>query len=650
MSVEPAPDQVIDGRYRILSRVGSGGMADVWCAEDLQLGRRVALKLLHRRFAQDAEFVERFRREASAAGGLQHPNVVQVYDRGETEGTSYIAMEYLDGRSLKRIVEEDAPLEAGRAIDLVSQVLRAARFAHKRGIIHRDLKPHNVIVLETNPSDPTARAAHADREIAKVTDFGIARAGASDMTETGSIMGTAQYLSPEQAQGHAVSAASDLYSVGIILYELLTGRVPFTGDSAVTIALKQVSEPPVPPGQLNPAISPQLEAVVMRALEKDPARRFADADEFLAALEDARHGTGTTVAFTDPTEATQIVQPSAAFAPVAYESTTYAAPAPPVEENRRRWWPALLIGLLVAAVVVAVLLLAGGKDVTVPSVVGASESDAKVALSQRGLSSDTTQRQSERPEGTVIGQDPGAGTEVDEGSTVTLVVSSGPGRETIPALRGKPANAATQELEELGFAVTRREQPDPDIGENRVIETVPGAGEEVRRGSEIELVVSSGPERVAVPGVVGKDREDARGDLEGAGLKVSVREQESDKEAGTVLAQDPAAGRSVKLGTTVTITVAKAPEEVEIPDVAGETREAATEALSAAGFTVRTREQEVDQPDGDGVVLSYRPTGKAKKGSRVTITVGSFNPDLNPDPEPTDPGPTTTPEQGTPTP
>src|SRR5919197_3723936 len=253
-------DTVIDERYRVLNRIGSGGMADVYCAEDTQLGRRVALKLLYSRFAEDQEFVERFRREASAAAGLQHPNVVQVYDRGEWDGTYYIAMEFLEGRSLKQIIREEGPLDPDRAIDIVIQVLRAERFAHKRGIVHRDIKPHNVIV------DDEGRA--------KVTDFGIARAGASDMTETGSIMGTAQYLSPEQAQGQPVDARSDLYAIGVMLYELLTGVVPFDGESPVTIALKQVSEAPVPPLQRNPAVTPALDAVVRRALRKDPAQRY----------------------------------------------------------------------------------------------------------------------------------------------------------------------------------------------------------------------------------------------------------------------------------------------------------------------------------------------------------------------------------------
>jgi serine/threonine-protein kinase len=267
---EVADNTLVDSRYRIVRRIGSGGMADVYCAEDTHLGRQVALKVLHRRFAQDQEFVERFRREASAAAGLQHPNVVNVFDRGRHDGTYYIAMEHLEGRTLKEIVESEAPLAQERVVDFGLQILQAAGFAHRHGVIHRDFKPHNVIV------DEQARA--------KVTDFGIARAGASEMTETGSIMGTAQYLSPEQAQGHAVTATSDLYSIGVMLYEMLAGRLPFEGESAVSIALKHLSEPPTPISQLRPDVHPALESVVMAALAKDPARRWESAEDFAAAM------------------------------------------------------------------------------------------------------------------------------------------------------------------------------------------------------------------------------------------------------------------------------------------------------------------------------------------------------------------------------
>ncbi len=267
-------DTMIDGRYRVVKRLGSGGMADVFRAHDTQLGREVAVKVLYSRFAEDAQFVERFKREASSAAGLSHPSIVGVFDRGEWDGTYYIAMELIEGRTLKDVIRERGPAPPEAATDIVTQILRALRFAHQRGVVHRDIKPQNVLV------DAEGRV--------KVTDFGIARAGASDMTETGSIMGTAQYLSPEQAQGRPVDARSDLYSVGVVLYEMLTGRVPFDAESPVTVALKQVSEAPIPPRELEPSIPPALEAVVLRALEKEPARRFADADEFIRALEAAR--------------------------------------------------------------------------------------------------------------------------------------------------------------------------------------------------------------------------------------------------------------------------------------------------------------------------------------------------------------------------
>ena len=266
---------MIDGRYRAEKRLGAGGMAEVWCAEDEVLGRRVALKLMGGRFAEDPEFRERFRREAQAAAGMQHPNIVGVYDRSEWDGTPYIAMELVDGKTLKELVTERGPLPPDVAVGLTEQVLRALGYAHRRGIVHRDVKPQNVII---------------DRDgQAKVADFGIARAGdTSEMTQAGAIVGTMQYLSPEQAEGHPVDRRADLYSVGIVLYELLTGRVPFDGEAPISIAIKQINERPVPPGQLQPGIPPALEAVVLRALEKDPARRYQSAEEFIAALEAAR--------------------------------------------------------------------------------------------------------------------------------------------------------------------------------------------------------------------------------------------------------------------------------------------------------------------------------------------------------------------------
>jgi eukaryotic-like serine/threonine-protein kinase len=601
-----ASETIVDGRYRVLNKLGSGGMADVYCAEDLQLGREVALKVLHSRFAADQEFVERFRREASSAAGLQHQHVVSVYDRGNWHGTYYIAMEYLRGRSLKQIVQQHAPLMPDDAIDLTIQVLRAARFAHRRGIIHRDLKPHNVIV------DDEGRA--------KVTDFGIARAGASDMTQTGSIMGTAQYLSPEQAQGHHVDERSDLYSIGIILYELLTGRVPFEGESAVTIALKQVNEHPAPPSAFNAEVTPELEAVVMRAMEKDPARRFPDADAFIAALEHVRTG--------------------------APASAVHAAPVIVEEEEPRRWWIWTLLVLLVAGAIAAGVLLLGGSDTkTVPDVVGADVASAETRLREDGFSTDTEQRNSEQPEGEVLSTDPEAGEEAEEGSTVVLTVSAGPGTADVPDVEGVSRETARQRLRDAGFDITERDESSADIPAGRAIRTSPPAGTEQEKGATVTLLLSTGPEQVSVPDVVGDPFDEARADLERAGFVVSRRDQVTDdEEPGTVLKQSPGAGQDVDKGATVTLSVAKEPRTVEVPDVTGETQTDAVTRLSQDGFEIATQDREVDSPDGDGVVVEQSPaSGRADRGSTVTIVIGRFNPALNPE------GQTTTTAPATPT-
>lgn len=615
-------DTVVDGRYKIVSRIGSGGMADVWCAEDLQLGRQVALKLLHRRFAEDPDFVERFRREASSAAGLQHPHVVSVYDRGEWDGTYYIAMELLQGETLKELIVREAPLENERAIALTIQILRAARFAHKRGIVHRDLKPHNVIV------DPEGRA--------KVTDFGIARAGASDMTETGSIMGTAQYLSPEQAQGHAVSGQSDLYAIGIILYEMLTGSVPFDGDTAVTIALKQVSEPPVPPSHLNPNVTPALEAVVGRALEKEPAARFADADEFIAALEAVRDGSAVVDG-----------SPTSAFAPVAVEGELAPVTEPPPD---RRWWLWATLGaVLVAGAVLAAILLTRAETRTVADVTGADVASAARRLRNDGFKPVVERVRNERARDEVIGQDPQPGVELEVGSEVTLTVSDGPGTRAIPDVEGRTRAQARKLLREAGFRVLERREASDDVPEGRVIRTVPIVGQEVAVGAPVTLVVSSGPEQVRVPNLRGKDVDDAREALQALGLTADVTREESDTaDPGTVLSQKPAAGSTVDAGAAVVLVVAEEPEDVEVPDVVGKDESEASGALASAGLKVNITERDVDRPSQDGMVQSQspKPGARLERGQEVTVVVGRFEPDLDPDPdtETTPDQPQTTPE------
>jgi beta-lactam-binding protein with PASTA domain len=601
---------VIDGRYRVSARLGSGGMADVYLAHDTLLGRQVALKLLHRRFAEDQEFVERFRREASSAAGLSHPNVVAVFDRGEWDGTYYIAMEYLPGRSLKAVVREHGPLSPQDATDIVVQILLAARFAHRRGIIHRDIKPHNVIL------DEEGRA--------KVTDFGIARAGASDMTLTGSIMGTAQYLSPEQAQGHAVKETSDLYAVGVVLYELLTGSVPFEGESAVSIALKQVSVEPIPPSRLNPEVGPALDAVVMRALAKDPSARFASADEFIAALQQAREG----------------IAPAPAPAPNGPPDTAAALLVPPpasgdqsppaaARRRRRALWAAAGVAALaiIAALVLLFLLPPDAGRVTVPDLAGETQSAAVASLKREGLVPVSSLAANARvPSGLVVGTTPPRGTVVKKGSRVSLVVSSGPGVLALPNVNNKKRDEAVKILRENGFQPTVQSQSSDTVAKGVVTSTDPAAGIEVQVGSPVTVFVSSGPQEVSVPGVTGESQAAATATLAAAGLKVIASKREvGEPAAGTVISQSPSAGSQLKVGGQVAIVVAQALNQIAVPSVVGQSEAQAVAALASAGFTSSTVTRTVTDPSKVGTVVQQSPAAghKLKKGAVVTIAVGA---------------------------
>ncbi len=611
---------VIDGRYRVAARLGSGGMADVYLAHDTLLGRQVALKLLHHRFSEDQEFVERFRREASSAAGLSHPNVVAVFDRGEWDGTYYIAMEYLPGRSLKAVVREHGPLAPPDAIDIVVQILLAVRFAHRRGIIHRDIKPHNVIL------DEEGRA--------KVTDFGIARAGASDMTLTGSIMGTAQYLSPEQAQGHAVSETSDLYAVGVVLYELLTGGVPFEGESAVSIALKQVSVEPTPPSERNPTVGPALEAVVMRSLAKDPIARFASADEFIAALQQARQGIA-------PPPAINGV-PSSSLGPnSAAALLTLSLPAgdpPPADADaaatgrRRRalWIAGAVAALAIAAAVLLLVLLSPSKAgrVTVPELAGQTQSVAVASLKRAGLVPVVTLAANARvASGEVIGTTPPRGTVVKSGSAVSVVVSSGPGIVALPNVYNKKSDEATKILREKGFQPTTQSQSSNTVAKGLVISTDPSADTEVQVGGPVTVLVSSGPQEVSVPEVTGESQANATATLAAAGLKETVVKREvAEPAAGTVISQTPSASSQLRLGGQVTIVVAQALKQVPVPSVVGQSEAQAMNALSSAGYTPHSVSRTVTDPAKVGIVLQQSPAAghKLAKGASVTIAVGAL--------------------------
>jgi eukaryotic-like serine/threonine-protein kinase len=635
---DPVPNTMVDGRYRVLSRLGSGGMADVFLAEDQQLGRKVALKLLHHRFAEDPDFVERFRREAQAAAGLQHPNVVSVYDRGTFDDTYYIAMEYLPGRSLKQLIRQEAPLDPLRAIDITIQILKAARFAHRRGVIHRDLKPHNVIVDDSG---------HA-----KVTDFGIARAGASDMTETGSIMGTAQYLSPEQAQGHAVNAGSDLYSIGVVLYEMLTGRVPFDADSAVTIALKHVSEAPTPPRQLNPNIPPELEQTVLWVLNKNASDRPADADQLITVLEHCREaitsaGAGQhTASMAAVAAAGAAAGASAAIGGpgiAAYRQTQEQATNgsgefsvveyPPPEDHERRGWVVwawvLLVALLVAAAAAAAYFLTRPKQVVVPKVTGEQVSVARTTVEQAKFQVATVSVPNRRPSGIVVAESPAAGTKADRGSTVTLTVSSGLGNTSVPSVQGLSESQATKVLHRAGLKVGNVvEQSSNRFATGQVTGTNPGTARSVPRGTSVTLFVSSGQAQKKIPNVVGESQTQATEDLTRSGFEVQQHNQSTPNQSdvGNVLSQSPPGNTNAPAGSAVTIVVGSAPTTASVPTVTGDPPANAVSALTTAGFKVTQKTANVTNPSQNGVVISQSPSANssAKKGSTVTITIGKL--------------------------
>jgi serine/threonine-protein kinase len=617
---EVGEGSTIDGRYRLLQRIGSGGMADVWLAEDSHLQRRVALKILHRRFAQDREFVARFRLEAEAAAGLQHPNVVAVFDRGDVDGTYYIAMQLLEGRSLKQAIDQG--LSPEQAVGLIRQVLEAAGFAHRHGVVHRDLKPQNAIV--------------DDEGKVTVTDFGIARAGASEITQAGSVMGTPHYLSPEQAQGQDVTAVSDLYSIGVMLYEALAGRVPFEADSAVAIAMMQVSHTPQRPSSINPNVSPALDAVVMRALEKDPGRRFQSAEAFIAALDAALRDPGA-----DPSG-------TAAFAPLpppvlGAEGAAAAAPDPAEEarrKRRRRIWALVAVAALIGALVGFALT----RDTTteVPNVTGNQLSVAIALLEQNGFAvGDVHRVEREVAENTVLEQDPAASPPAAQASLdcaflsffcskpkVTLTVSAGPGTAKVPGTAGLTQAEAAKKLEEAGFKTDVVQANSEKVEAGKVINSDPSGGVTATRGSTVVLTVSKGQKLVKVPVLVGTQRSVAVQQIRGKGLAPSVEEEESARPAGEVVRQSPSAGSPLPPGSSVSIVVSKGERKAKVPNVIGSERAEAVTALREAGLEPKVQEQvtEVSQQVGRVTDQFPPPGSEVEPGSVVTVVVGKAAP------------------------
>jgi len=623
---------LFDGRYRIVRKLGTGGMANVYLAEDEVLGRRVAIKILNDRHAGDDQFVERFRREAKNAASLSHPNIVSIYDRGEAEGTYYIAMEYLDGRSLKELIVARGPAPVNVAIDYARQILAALRFAHRHGIVHRDIKPHNVLV------DAEGRL--------KVTDFGIARAGTSQMTEAGSIIGTAQYLSPEQAKGAPVDQTSDLYSVGVVLYELLTGVVPFTGDTPVEIAMKHLSSTPEPPSARRAEIPRGLDQIVLRALAKDPADRYQSAEEMDADL--ARVASGAAVSPATEEAATAIISRPPPTAVTAITPPRDAVPyAPPPayydydEPRRRAIWPWIVALLFVLAAIVGGYFLYNqvqtqltNSKVAVANYVGLREIDAVKQIRDKGLRVQVVRQYSATtPETYVFKQDPQPGEKIEKGNYVTVFSSAGAPKTDVPSVVGEPLDQALSDLRAANLK-WKIQHVDNNAPQGQVISQSPKSGARVDQGSSVTLKVSNGPKPVIVPSVVGSTFESANSALLGAGFAVRRKDVDNNAPKDTVIAQSPDAGTYQPPGTAVTLTVSRGPKTSTVPDVTSLSQADAVAQLQASGFKVKVVTQPVNDPNQDGIVQTQDPTGQAPPGTQVTIAVGKFSGSTTTEPGP----------------
>ena len=632
--------RVFENRYEVIRRLGSGGMAEVYLARDRHLERDVALKILSPKYAHDQQFIERFRREASNAAGLNHPNIVQIYDRGEAEGTYYIAMEYLEGRPLKDVIVRHAPLRADHVASITAQILEALRFAHRKDVVHRDIKPQNIIV------DDEGRV--------KVTDFGIARAGnASTMTETGSILGTAHYLSPEQAQGGHAEAASDLYSLGVVVYEMATGTLPFTGENPVAIAMKHVHEPPAPPSSLVPGVPANLERVIMRALAKRPEDRYLTAQAFLEDIHKVQRGETVApaplFAPLDPqatatlsNQETRVMSASAGARPQAPQVRRTAPPERhreaadfPEPPRRRGVWPWLLVLLFVIILAGGLLALvrsmsAQEETVVVPGLVGLTEDQARTEVEKVGLTLDVAgeEQSTQYAPGQVTRQDPEEDTKLAKGKAVRVWLAAGAEQVVVPNLVGKTEIEAVGSLIEVGLKLQVNRESSETVELDKIIRQDPAADEKADRESTVTVWVSTGPAtaKVLVPNLVGKQEQEAMDLLRSLKLSPLSQRRDSDRPEGEVVDQSLRAGTEVAEGSQVVIYVSNASitPQVTVPDVSSMSLTVfqAAAKLGQVGLVADPVTQPVEGYE-PGTVFDQDPQAGAKvnKGSTVKILV-----------------------------
>ena len=629
-------DRVLGGRYQVLDKVGTGGMATVYRGMDQVLGRTVAIKTMLPQYATDPSFAARFKQEAQAAAALNSPYIVSVYDWGKDGDTYYIIMEYLRGTDLKSGIRKHGALDCKKVAQIGSQIAQALSVAHNHDIIHRDIKPQNIMV-------------QPDGNI-KVMDFGIARAKNSHLTTDNSVLGTAHYVSPEQTQGKPLGPTTDLYSLGIVMYEAATGRVPFDGDNAVTVAMKQVTEQPVPPSQINPNVDPQLEAIILKCMQKDPKDRFQTADELYHTLHDYLAGRMQAVnnatamlpaAATTPlaargSNATQSMPRMQATGRMRPQSATEQA-AQEEEERRkkqRRNRVLAVIGAIAGIALVVFLVVSvlgsGSKAYSVPNLLGLTQDEAAAMLDSDGhgfeIGEVTEQYSSTVEEGKIIEQTPGAGRTATEGSKIDIVVSKGEepaASVTVPDLTNCTPSEAQDLLNKYGLKGQAGDSVyNADVEVGHVAEQEPAAGTSAKAGDTITYHLSQGAEQVSVPNVVGDSQSDATSALKSDGFSVNVVQSSSSSvEKGYVISSNPSAGTSADKGSTVTITVSTGPASVSVPNVVGYDESSAETALKNAGFGVSVT-TETSSTVAKGKVISQSATS-ATSGSTITIVVSS---------------------------
>ncbi|MFI0913425.1 Stk1 family PASTA domain-containing Ser/Thr kinase [Streptomyces abikoensis] len=647
----------LGGRYELGSVLGRGGMAEVYLAHDTRLGRTVAVKTLRVDLARDPSFQARFRREAQSAASLNHPSIVAVYDTGEdyVDGVSipYIVMEYVDGSTLRELLHSGRKLLPERTLEMTIGVLQALEYSHRAGIVHRDIKPANVMLTRTGQ--------------VKVMDFGIARAmgdAGMTMTQTAAVIGTAQYLSPEQAKGEQVDARSDLYSTGCLLYELLAVRPPFIGDSPVAVAYQHVREEPNPPSTYDPDVAPEIDAIVLKALTKDPDYRYQSADEMRADIEAALEGRPVAAAaalgamggggYGMPDQPTTMLRPqdqghmaqTSMMPPVAdgggyggYDNGSHGGRRGGGNGRKSNLSTILLVVagvlVLVGAIFIGKSLFSGGNNsnVTIPSLTGQTLAEAKRSGDNGGFKvTEGEQKNCDQPKGKVCDQDPKAGAKVERNTEVKVSLSKGPVQIEVPSVIGQSFDKAKAQLEALGFTVTQK-QEESSQPSGQVTKQDPDAGEKAEKGTEITLTVATQAASKTVPSVVGRPFDDAQKQLKDLGFTVTREDEDSTQPAGTVTRQSPDGNTSARPGSTVTLFVSKgaAQQKVGVPPVVNQKLKDAKNALTGAGLKVGNI---AGPQDDNALVLVSDPAAGAQvpKDTPVNLTTiaGAPNPGGNP--------------------